>query len=205
MHFIRWFEINEVINDNNNEITKQLKIFLKEQDMEKSKNFTLEDFVAMQTITETISKMDELLEVVKPTISKNFGAPSKESSRSTRLKEGGYFTYNSFKDASLEYWLLVGFSWWWGEEEIPHVGVSIEIPKKGYESSKLKKILDSELIPNGWEYDEYDLLYYSAVKPVTDFLTMEEDNIPAMKNYIENNLQTLLNLKEKYPNVFVRL
>ena len=69
LHLIRWFAVYELIDDTHSQITNQLKTFLKDQGMEKIKNFTIQDLLAMKTIPETMTKMDELLEQFKPELS----------------------------------------------------------------------------------------------------------------------------------------
>jgi hypothetical protein len=54
----------------------------------------------------------------------------------------------------------------------------------------------------GGEFDDYGLLYYSAVKPLTEFIADQDDNIPAIKKYIESNLKSLFELKQRYPKLF---
>ncbi|MBX7204888.1 MAG: PD-(D/E)XK nuclease family protein [Bacteroidia bacterium] len=204
LHLLRWFDIYNIIDDSHNEITRQLKIFLKEQGMEKIKNFNIQDMLAMKTIPETITKMDEVLEQFKPQFEKHFGGFSKDSSRSTRLPSSCYINYVTLNFGKIRYWLLVGFFWWWNEDiEIPHVGLSLEIPKKDYNGSELETILDKELVEKKqWELDEFETIYYySALKPLTEFITQEEDNIPSIKKYIDTNLRTLLDLQAKYPRL----
>jgi len=206
LHLIRWFEVYEIIKEYNKEITKQLKLFLKEQHMEKIKNFNLQDLLAMKTIPETITKMDELLEHFKPEFGKEFGGFSKDSSRSTRLPNNLYINYVSLFYDKAEYFILIGFFWWWDELEIPYLGISIEIPKRKFENSEFLRILDKELIEKkGWEFADWDTeVYYSAFKPLSDFITAKDDNFPAMKKYLYEQLKTLYELRKKYPKLFTK-
>ncbi len=204
LHLIRWFEVYELINENHSEITRQLKSFLKEQNMEKVKNFTIQDLLAMKIIPETLTKMDELLEQFKPEFEKKFGGYSKNSSRSTRLPMRCYINYVTLHYQKNAYSLFIGFFWWWGEEiEIPYVGLALQIPKKKFESSDLIDILDKELIVRKkWDFEEDESdIYYYAVKPITEFITEQEDNLPSMKKYIEGNLKILAEVKIKYPKL----
>jgi hypothetical protein len=202
LSLIRWFEIYELIKHNHNHITHQLKFFLKEQNMEKVKNFNVQDLLAMKVIPETMTKMDELLEQFKPEFERKFGGYSKDSSRSTRLPNNCYINYVSLVYEKQYYHLNIGFFWWW-EDEVPYVGLVLEIPKKKFESSSLIDILDKGLLnKTAWEFEEDDFRFnYMAVKPVTDFITQQEDNLPLMKKYIELNLKTLIDLKAKYPKI----
>ena len=183
-------------------VTLQLKAFLKEQNMEKVKNFTIQDLLAMKTISETITKMDELLEQFKPDFEKKFGGYSNQASRSTRLPNNCYINYVTLNYQKTEYWLLIGFDWDY-DDEIPYLALTLEIPKKKFEGSDLIKILEYELVnKKKWDIIDYDtIVHYSALKPVTDFISQEEDNIPTMKKYIQENLKTLYQLQAKYPKL----
>ena len=197
LHMARWFQIYELINKDNSQVTIQLKEFLKEQGMEKVKNFSIQDLMAMKTIPETMTKMDELLEQFKIEFEKKFGGFSKDSSRSTRLVENEYTNYVVLSYEKKKYILSVGFFWWRKENEVPMVGLSINIPKKRFENSELLKILQKELIiKHRWEFEEDKSYFnYSSFKPLTDFLTAAEDNIPAMKKFMMKQLETLYQLK----------
>lgn len=200
LHLIRWFEVYDLINDTHKEITQQLKSFLKEQNMENVKNFTLQDMLALKTIQETMSKMDELLEQFKPEFAKTFGGFSKDSARSTSLHYRNYINYVTLYYNKMEYYLQVGFYWWWDELEFPYVGLCILMPAKKFHDSELTTILRKEL--KGWEYDNDGAwCYLTRLKPISEFIASEEDNIPAMKKFLEQNLKSLYDLKEKYPKL----
>jgi hypothetical protein len=171
--------------------------------MEKIKNFTVQDLLAMKTIPTTISKMDELLEQFKPVFEKNFGGFSKDASRSTRLINSSYINYVTLNFQKKPYWLLVGF-FWYDDIEIPYIGLSIEIPQKTLDNVGFTNILDKELIDKrDWEYEDFGgIHYYNSIRPITEFITHQDDNIPNMKKYVESNLKNLLAIREKYPNFF---
>jgi hypothetical protein len=204
LHLIRWFAVYELIDDTHSQITNQLKIFLKDYDMEKIKNFTIQDLLAMKTIPETMTKMDELLEQFKPECDKQFGGFSKDSSRSTRLPNSLYINYVQLSFDKSVYHLLIGFFWWWGEIEVPVIGLSLEIPVKKFENSELLKILDKELVETrDWQLEEDGKFYfYSSFKPLTDFITAEEDNMPAMKKFLQSQLNVMYDLRKTYPKLF---
>lgn len=102
------------------------------------------------------------------------------------------------------YHLLLGFFWWWGEVEVPVIGVSLEIPIKKFENSELVKILDKELLDKyDWEFEDDGRFYfYSSFKPLTDFITAEDDNIPSMKKFLQSQLNTLYDIRKTYPKLF---
>lgn len=203
-HLIRWFQVHTLINPKHLYITTQFQNYLTELKMDKIQNFTIQDLLAMKTIPETMSKMDELLVYFKKEFDKEFGGYSKDSSRSTRLANSTYNNYVHLNYEGNVYYLLIGFFWWWDTIEVPHVGISLEIPKKNLEHSRLITILDEELHEKeNWEFDDWGKLFlYSAYKPLTDFIVQEEDNFPAIKKYIETQLNVLYSLRKKYPKLF---
>lgn len=194
LKLVRWYDIYKLINDNNSEITKQLKLFLKEQEMENVKNFTIQDIIAMKTIPETINKMKELLNQIKPEFLKKFGSFNKEESL-----DYCYDGFSTFKYQSDFYYLAVGFLWYSDDKEIPLFGLWFNIPKKKFENSDLVEILKKELIKkNGWSLDEDEVSPY-LMKPISDFIDKDDDCIPSMKKFIDQNLKTLLEVRERHP------
>lgn len=204
LHLIRWFAVYELIDDNHSEVTNHLKNFLKDQGMEKIKNFTIQDLLAMKTIPETMTKMDELLEQFKPECDKHFGGFSKDSSRSTCLPNSIYINYVQLNFDKSVYHLLLGFFWWWGEVEVPVIGLSLELPVRKFENSELVKILDKELIDKyNWEFEDDGRFYfYSSFKPLTDFITADDDNIPSMRKFLQSQLNVLYETRKTYPKLF---
>lgn len=198
--------LRTIINDNHLQVTQQLKLFLKEQGMEKVKNFNIQDLLALKTITATLSKMDELLEQFKLEFDENFGGYSKDASRSTQLKNECYINFVTLKFDNQEYWLNIGFFWWWSDDkEVPVIGLSVEFPHKKFERSDFINILKEELVnKNQWEFDGTHLQYHyiSKYKPITDFITSEDDHLPAMRKFIQENLKTIYHLKKEQPNLF---
>lgn len=202
--YLRWYEINQLINDKHNLITQQLKQFLINNDMDKIKNFTIQDLLVMKSVGETISKMDELLEQFKPYFEKNFGGYSKESSRSTRLVYNNYSNHVILREGKLDYCINIGFFWWWHDVEIPVLGVTVEVAKKKFENSKLPEFFKKNLITDkNWEYEEDDKAYwYSSYKSLSEFISKDDDNIPAMKKFLTEQLDILINLKKTNPEYF---
>lgn len=204
LHLIRWFAIYDLIDNSHSQITNQLKTFLKDQGMEKIKNFTIQDMLALKIIPETMTKMDELLEQFKSECDSQFGGFSKDSSRSTRLPYSIYINYVELSFEKSIYHLLLGFFWWWDEVEVPVIGISLEIPVKKFENSEFLKILDKELIDKyDWDFeDDHRSYYYSSFKPITDFITADDDNLPSMKTFLQSQLNVLYDIRKKYPKLF---
>lgn len=206
LHLIRWREVYELINDNHNQITQQLKLFLKEKDMENVKNFNIQDLLAMKTIITTQTKMDELLEQLKPEVWKKLGG-YKNSPRSSQLQYDIYIDRFALKFNEKQYLLFVGF-FWWDKDDIkdPSIGLSFQISHEQFENSSLIKILKKELEnKNHWKFNNTDTtdIYISTYKPITDFIAGKDDNIPAMRRFIQEKLNTLYDIKGKYPDLFL--
>ena len=204
LHLVRWFSVFQIIDDSHSEITNQFKTFLKEQGMEKIKNFTIQDLLAMKTISQALTKMDEVLEQFKSEFVTQFGGYSKDSTRTTRLPGNLYINYVNLEFERLEYYLLIGFFWWFPDMEVPVIGISVEIPIRRFENSDLPQILDRELVDTlDWEFeDDGERYYYHTYKPLTDFMISEEDHIPLMKKFLQGELNSLYALRNTYPQLF---
>lgn len=205
-HQTRWIDIYKIIDEENTQISKEFKSFLKENNMENVKNFSLQDLNAMKSISVAISKMDEVLEQVKPEFAKVFGAFSKDSSRSSRLWDNYYANFVTLKHKGVFYNIHVGFFWDDPETEIPHVGISIGLPSK-LNNSILSSKLDT-LERKKWviyEYDIYpDFFYYTATKPLTEFIDKETDNVLAIKKFILEKLKDLLAIRDGKTKILTR-
>src|SRR5690606_24369767 len=55
---INWTDIYKLINDDNHLLTLELKTYLKDENMEDTKNFDYNDITSLMTIAGTITKMD---------------------------------------------------------------------------------------------------------------------------------------------------
>nr|WP_170857105.1 PD-(D/E)XK nuclease family protein [Algoriphagus locisalis] len=202
---LRWFSVCDIITNTNSEITIELKKFLIEQGMEKSKNFTIKDLLAMQTIPETMTKMDELLELFKTEFMTEFGGYSKNSSRSSQFYYNSYLNYVALKFLSKVYKLQIGFFWWWEDHELPYVGVSIELPLRSFKNSEFLRLLEEKLVKkHNWEFEENENFYnISSFLPITDFLH-EDDNNFEMHKFLQDQLQILYDLRFKDKRLFTK-
>jgi len=159
-HFT-WFDIHELINEQCNILTIELKNFLKEFNIAMKTNFSNLDIVALETIGDTISKMDQVLNNVEEDFSKLFGKPSKSSSRSTRLGSKSYIQYKHFDSANIM--LEYGFMWYdWGAVMI---GFEIYIKKPFNDNSKIvyDKLKDSLKNNSNWEIEEEEYDKYNSI------------------------------------------
>ncbi|MBK6382553.1 MAG: PD-(D/E)XK nuclease family protein [Chitinophagaceae bacterium] len=195
-HMIRWFEVHELINTSHSEITNHLKSFLKDQEMEKVQNFTIQDMLAIKTIPETITKMEEVLEQLRPEFEKHFGGYSRE-----KHLNYSYNGWSKLKYETNDFYIVTGFRWDW-EDEIPYFGLWLNLPKKKFSNSKFLDIIQKELIQqNEWSCDEDDMASPYLMKPISEFIDKEEDCIPAMKRFVQQNLKAVYELRKKYPKL----
>ncbi len=52
---------------------------------------------------------------------------------------------------------------------------------------------------------QFDKSYigYSITKPISEFMTMDEDNLITMKSFIEKHLNSILDIRKRNPSLFV--
>ncbi|MBK9938604.1 MAG: hypothetical protein IPP02_09475 [Chitinophagaceae bacterium] len=63
-------------------------------------------------------------------------------------------------------------------------------------------IIQKELIQqNEWSCDEDDMASPYLMKPISEFIDKEEDCIPAMKRFVQQNLKAVYELRKKYPKL----
>ena len=200
LSLVRWSDIYTIINEDNNEISQELKSYLKDENMAESKNFNYNDITTLLTITDTLSKMDEVIDSIKDYFEKNIGGLSKDSSRSTRMSDSWYVAFHAVGKPSLKFTVDLGFMWW---DEDVYVGVRIWIPRaaKYTETEKYKKFFTKEL--KDWELDEFDNSYtFTRSRLVTEFIISEEEQIPEMREFLKEQIDLLVKLKKTNANIF---
>lgn len=98
LHLIKWYDIYHTIDESNTQLSQELKSYLKDENMEESKNFTYSDVTALKTITGTIRKMNEVLDNITEYYDRKIGSLVKGSSpRSTGMKDEFYVAYQYFE------------------------------------------------------------------------------------------------------------
>ena len=171
--------------------------------MSDSKNFNYEDLVTLRNVTGTISKMDEVLDSTKVYFEKNIGTLSKDSAKSTRMKDAWYSTYSVFSKQGMYYFeIAIGFIWW---HDDVHVGTRVYIATTDkYRDSKTYLDLFKKNL-KGWEKSEYDdCVVFEDIEPVAKFIIEEEEQIPSMVSYLKNSIDKLSNLKNNYVGIFAK-
>ena len=204
-HQIRWYEIFSLITENNHQITNELKKYLKENGMEDPKNFSIEDLLAIKTISATLSKMNEVLFFFREEIRRNFGEPTQPSSWSSELIKNRYLLYKNLWFSGTEYTLSVGF--WWSEDKMPNpqFGLIISIPKKEIWTAQILDIFEKELDfeKSLWERKEKTKVKLCYLLPMSSILDLKSnDHFSKIKEEINKGLNDIYSIKAKYPHVY---
>jgi hypothetical protein len=198
---LSWADIDSLLWDRKNPVLIEFSTFLNEKNIAMDKNFNTIDLVSLENISNTISKMDEVLDSVKEYFSKSFGNPSKDSSRSTQLKHNGYYNFKNIGDP-YKFHIDLGFYWGWGDNII-YLEVSIRFLRSLSSSEELIKFFKHELLPLEWEYEEqngYDVL--GKYLNVNELISTGEEQIPEMIKFLTERIDELKELKKKYPHNF---
>lgn len=185
----------------NTETTQLLKDFLTDYNMNKSLNFNEKELSALKLIPQTLDKMNELLSRFEKYFKENFGGFSSKASRTTNLPKSYYINFVELWYNDLQYWLHIGFLWNGLE---PSVGIALEFKSKKFKLTELYQIFDKELVEkNDWEFeDDANYSSYSKYKKISEFDTSKADHVLSMQEYLQEHLNTLIKLKEKYPKLF---
>jgi hypothetical protein len=195
-HQIRWVDIFDIIDDKNETITLQFKQYLKEEGMSESNNFNYHELALLNSITSLISKMNEVLDNIKPYFEKNVAKLSKDSARSTRLEEGRYINTQYFNiEGVMSYAYNVGF---FDFAHDPLVAIAVYLPdnEKTKNFIRLKKLCEKTLSSKVWHIQPYQggaTFWHS--KSLASFIVEEDDQIPAMINFLKKGVDDLSLLK----------
>lgn len=198
---VRWSDIYSLIDKKNNQVSQELKLYLKNENMSESKNFNYNDILTLLNITDTLSKMDEVIDSIKDYFEKKIGGLSKNSSRSTRLNDSWYVVYHQVEKQEFKFSIDIGF-WWWDNEDVS-VGIRIWIPKatKYTETEKIKDFFENNL--KGWDLECYDNSYTLMVSEfVTQFIISDEEQFPEIRAFLKANIDELVEVKKLNPNIF---
>lgn len=198
---LKWLDIYEIIDESNSEITLQLREYLKEQGMSESNNFQFEDLVTLKNIGGLISKMDEVIDSIKPHFENHIGKFSKDSSRTTRLRDNYYVNYyHVYKDGKYSFGLDIGFFWW--DRQHMSLGIRVYTPSNKKDSQALRTLFEKTF---AWEneMEEWDNNYhYWYTKNIAEFMVEDEEQIPAMVAFLKQGINDVASLKESNPKIF---
>ncbi|MAC95559.1 MAG: hypothetical protein CMC96_08655 [Flavobacteriales bacterium] len=198
---ITWVDVNSLAQKSDNPILTEFSSFLNEKNISMEKNFKSIDLLSLENISNTISKMDEVLDSVKEYFTKSFGMPSKDSSRSTQLKRNAYYNYKNIGNPH-KYNIDIGFQWWF-DENITYLTIRIYIPLGLPTTGELTKFFKTELLPLEWEFEEVEngnvIGKYLNVNEIT---ATSEEQIPQMIQFLTGRIKELVELKKKNPKHF---
>lgn len=199
-HLHKWFDIFQIINEKNSEISLELKSFIKDENMSESKNFTYSDLTALKSISGSIRKMDEVLDGIKKYYEPRIGTLSKESARSTRMKDEWYCTWQTFNHP-LNYRFEIEFGFWWNDEISIGTRIYIHTSEKFRNTETYLKLFRKLLKTWDVEYgDGYTTI--DKLKPIAQFIIEEDEQIPAMVDYLKLCIDELVTLKNGDPKIF---
>jgi len=99
----------------------------------------------------------------------------------------------------VKYWFL------WNDLE-PSVWIGLEFSSKKFKLTEIFKILATELVDkNNWVYEDVNnYTYYSKYKRISEFDTTKADHIVGVCEYLKEHLNTLIELKKKYPKLLTK-
>lgn len=196
---IKWEEVYEIINNNHSELTNELKDYLEEENMDDTKNFNFNDLASLTSISGTISKMDEVLNKIKPVYAKSLGSfPA--TSKATKLVDSWYGVSDSRNIENLRYWINTGFSW--DENNIVYVGIDFWLPNEASALiARLKSALNSDEDDSKtgvWiHYENGTGVTIQNCKFLSNFITDCDDQIPEIADYLNNIIEDISHLKLK--------
>ena len=201
LHLIKWFDIYQIIENDNDSITKEFRNLIKDESMSESKNFNYTDLTVMKSISGTIRKMDEVLDGLKTYYEEKIGILSKDSARSTRLTEERYCNWQVFQNpGDYRFDIEFGFNWWFDEIYVS-TRVCIHTPEKFKNTTKYKNLFKRTL--KEWDAEEIkNFIIYENCLPIAQFIIDEEEQIPAMVNFLKSNVDKLLTIKKIEPEIF---
>ncbi|MCM4162996.1 MULTISPECIES: PD-(D/E)XK nuclease family protein [unclassified Arenibacter] len=200
LRLFKWFDIFQIINIENTAITQELKSYLKEENMSESKNFTYTDLTVLRNISGTIRKMDEVLDGIKEYYESKIGTLSKDSARSTRMKDEWYSTYQGFHRPTSHFFSISFGFIWWDNEMVLSSRVYISTAKKYKKTEDYIRLFKKVL--KKWKVDEFDdCVTIGLYEPIAQFIIDEEEQIPAMVDFLRQGVNELEALKKVDPMI----
>jgi hypothetical protein len=200
---LKWADIYSLIDDSSEKITNELKQFIKDKNMESSKNFQYLDLTSMVQITSTISKMDEVIDGVKDEFAIKIAKLSRDSSRSSRLENRWYGSYHwvNYKKPD-EYEIQVGFNWEDVDDDIL-IGIRVKV-HNSVDNPKSQELIDFfKKNLKKWEYSIWENKHsFSYQEYIAKFILEKDEQIPEMTKYLQQGLNELYNLKKVKKNIF---
>ncbi len=202
-HLMKWADIFQIIDKKNTQLTNEFKSFLKEENMADSKNFNYSDLNVLTKITDTISKMNEVIDGITEYYENKICGLAKQSSRSTKIeREFSYATYH-YVDVKSKFksFVNIGFFWWSNEEVYIGTEIELTISDKYKETDNLFNVLKKNL--KNWETVDSDgVLTIGRYEKLAKFIIENEEQIPEMVSYLKKTIDDLVVLKKIEKRIF---
>lgn len=191
VHRVRWGAIHASLPKKPDTLLlQQFKTYLEEENLHRMSNFEMADLSAMQQITDTISKMDEVLNKIPHSAYKQLGKHRKDVERAKRLRKRWYGDERACKHFHI-YW---GF--YWPDDtsipaayvEVEHYGTAGQSEPDAAAKAKIKEIAalwDEELWESGREVG------VAFTQPITELLQEEPGNHTKLLAFYEARLEVL--------------
>lgn len=202
LHQLRWQDVFKLIDEENTQFAQELKQYIKDENMSNSKNFNYTDLSVLKSITNTILKMDEVLDGVKEYYEQKIGKLSKDSSRSSRMKDEWYGTYQYFTIEN-KYAFEISFGFYWWDEDV-YIGARVYISQKEKHKNAEEVLKLFKKTLKNWDLeDEYDdCIYLGFYEPVAQFVIDTNEQIPPMTAFLKNCVNQLEKMKQLNPRLF---
>ncbi|MBK1809502.1 PD-(D/E)XK nuclease family protein [Clostridium sp. YIM B02505] len=184
-----------------NKIVEEYLEFLRSEGMESAGDFNFQDLIVMSEVNATIAKMDECLDMVKPRLTEAFGKPYEyDYERLKQVSKNNQYVMWSRNIVGENGYSEITVGFRFNDNKIPVMIVFISIENDNSEFEKIKK-MHTEKLENVFDCYDYDetYIYYSFEKPVSDFISSENQNEEICKWFTEkiniiNELKQSINI-----------
>lgn len=180
-HLLRWHEVFDILCKSEELLTKQLVDYLNEQRMSKNVILNKDDVLAIRTINESVSKLDEVLYLVNPHFQKVIG-----SSKFPNKLEGSYWLSHSFNGIDVK----CGFNWFWPNDTGVTLMTWLWIPEAKTDTEIVKAQLIEIKRWDCWLDEEDKGIVFAKSKSVLEFIE-EEDQTKKMASFLKSGLDDL--------------
>ena len=193
---LRWYQLfSFLIPLSAGELLTLFRDYLIYHRLHKPMNFLAADLIALEQMQATITKMDEVLNPLEWEFRKYLGGTGQYTkTRSAKLAEGwyGYWRYIGTACFSAGFQCSPG--------EIPWCFIEVEswncapIPTQdGPEANRFQQALRTV-----WSITAEKLSYLAVTKPVTSFMSAEDDGVVAMRNWFSTHFAQLNTTLEQH-------
>lgn len=191
---IRWLEIINLISNENHDVTKEMKKFIKENNIAMNTNIKPLDLIVLNNIKSVIEKMSDALNSISGYFTDRLG-PLAGSTPELGLRSENEFIYYKSHNSVIRR-TDIGFMWSWQDDDNIYAGVSFAILYLGNENivKELKEFLptwDSENIKG--------TIWFTRRKNLIEIMANENNHISELTNYFTICIDELVELKIKFP------